>query len=192
MSLIVFMETDIGLILAGDSRLSRKTDPNWHRDDAEKIFDCKGKVGIAYHGDADIDGEPMDAIIMSFIDTVEENDSIEQILYKMQRHIANKGKPNSFFYLLGYENAKKKIYKFNLADNIVSDLSDSVHGTGGKDDFAWPVLQGRFDIHKTNEEAIALSKKIYEMTMENVDTVGGAIDIMFIPFNSKIRWIQRK
>ena len=66
MSLIIFMETNEGLILAGDSRLSSKVDPDWHTDDAEKIFECKNKVGIAYHGDADIKGEPITPVTLIF------------------------------------------------------------------------------------------------------------------------------
>ena len=192
MSLIIFMETNAGLVLAGDSRLSRKVDPNWHRDDAEKIFDCKNKVGIAYHGEADVNGEPMDKIIKDFIVTVSDNDTIEKILEHMQEHIKAKGTPETKFYIFGYENSEKRIYQFNVSDNAVNDMSDGIHGTGGKDDFAWPVLRGKFDIHKTNEEAISLINQLFQETMENVDTVGGAIDILFISHSGGIEWIQHK
>lgn len=192
MSLIIFMETDEGLILAGDSRLSRKTDPDWHRDDSDKIFNCKNKVGIAYHGEADINGEPMEKIIKDFIKTVDENDAIEQILEKMQKYIKAKGNPESKFYIFGYENSVKKIFQFNVYDNTIDDMSDGVHGTGGRDEIAWSVLQGRLDIHKTNEEAIQLVNQLYQKTMETIDTVGGAIDILFISINQGISWIQHK
>lgn len=192
MSLIIFLETNTGLILAGDSRLSKKADPDWHRDDAEKIFDCKNKVGIAYHGDADINGEPMDKIIKDFIVTVSENDTFEKILEHMQEHIKSKGTPETKFYVLGYENFEKRIYQFTVSDNMVNDMSNSIHGTGGNDEFAWPVLHGKFDIHKTNEEAISLINQLYQITMENIDTVGGTIYILFISNNNGIKWIQHK
>ena len=192
MSLITFMETNTGLVLAGDSRLSRRVDPTWHRDDAEKVFDCKNKVGIAYHDEADINGEPMDKIIKDFIATVGENDTIEIILEHMQEHIKSKGMPKTKFYILGYQNSEKKIYQFDVSDNTVNNISDSVHGTGGNDDFAWSVLHGKFDLHKTNEEAISLINQLFQTTMENTDTVGGAIDILFISKNDGIEWVQHK
>ena len=188
----MFMETNTGLVLAGDSRLSRKVDPNWHRDDAEKVFDCKNKAGIAYHGEADINGEPMDKIIKDFIATVRENDTIEKILEHMQEHIKSKGMPETKFYIFGYENFEKKIYQFNVSDNTVNNMSDSIHGTGGNDDFAWSVLHGKFDIHKTNEEAIALINQLFQTTTENIDPVGGAIDILFISKNNGIKLVQHK
>lgn len=192
MSLIIFMETNDGLILAGDSRLSRKNDPNWHRDDAEKIFKCKNKAGIAYHGEANINGEPMDEIIKAFINTVNENDTIENISEDMREYIKLKGTPETKFYVMGYERSQKVIYQLNVYDDTVNDMSDAIHGTGGADDFAWPSLQGKYDIHKTNEEAILLINQLFKTTMENLDTVGGSIDILFISSNNKINWIQHK
>ncbi len=192
MSLIIFMETNTGLVLAGDSRLSRKVDSNWHRDDAEKIFNCKSKVGIAYHGEADINGEPMDKIIKDFIETVNENDTVKIILEHMQEYIKSKGKPETKFYLFGYEKSKKIIYQFNLSDNTINDMSDAIHGTGGNDDFAWPMLHGKFEIHKTIDEAISLINHLFQLTIENIETVGGAIDILFISNNDGIKWIQHK
>lgn len=192
MSLIMFVETNAGLVLAGDSRLSRKLDANWHRDDVEKVFDCKNKVGIAYHGEADINGEPMEKIIKDFITTVSENDTVEKILEHMQEHIKSKGTPETKFYIFGYENSEKRIYKFDISDNTVNDMSNCIHGTGGNDDFAWAALHGKFDIHRTNEEAISLINQLFQTTMETVDTVGGAIDILFISNNDGIKWIQHK
>lgn len=191
MSLIMFMETDEGLILAGDSRLSRKTDPNWHRDDAEKVFACINKVGIAYHGEADINGEPMGKIINDFILTVNQNDTIKNIMANFQAYIKAKGNPDSKFYILGYENLEKQIFQFNVHDNTEEDWSEAVHGTGGRNEIAWPVMSGKFDIHNTNKEAIQLIYELYQKTMEKIDSVGGPIDILFIS-NNGTTWIEHK
>ncbi len=192
MSLIMFVETNAGLVLAGDSRLSRKLDANWHRDDVEKVFECKNKVGIAYHGEADINGEPMEKIIKDFIATVSENDTVEKILEHMQEYIKSKGMPKTKFYIFGYEKNKKKIYKFDISDSTVNDMSDNIHGTGGDDTFAWNALRGKSDIHRTNEEAVSLINQLFQTTMEKVDTVGGAIDILLISNNDGIKWIKHK
>lgn len=192
MSLIMFMETNTGLVISGDSRLSRKDNIHWHRDDAEKVFNCKDIAGIAYHGEANIDGVPMDVIIRDFISTIDENDSIYQILCKMRTYIKKLGKPESKFYILGYENSKKIIYQFSAWDDNVQDLSDGIHGTGGRDDIAWGVLKGKYNIHRTNEEATDLIDRIYRDTVKIVDSVGGPIDILFISSQGTMEWIRHK
>ena len=108
MSLILFMETDEGLILSGDSRLSSKIDPNWHEDTAEKVFKCNERVGIAYHGDADIKGEPIEKIIKDFICTVDKDDIIKQITEKLKEYIKTKGNINQV-----YMNIDRKILTKN-------------------------------------------------------------------------------
>lgn len=191
MSLIIFMETNEGMLIAADSRLSRKTDPNWHRDDAYKLFECGNRIGIAYHGDADINGEPMDRIIMKFLSTVEINDTFHCIVDKMQSFIKSKGNPVSKFYLFGYDNDKRLIAQFNVSDNSLFDMSDAVHGTGGNDEIAWPFLHGKLDIHDTNEEAIALIDYLFSETIAKLDTVGGPIDILLVAHKGT-QWIRRK
>lgn len=186
------METDKGLLLAGDSRLSRKNDPSWHKDNAEKVFECKNKVGIAYHGDADINGEPMSDIIEKFILAISKEYLFDEILIKLQEHIKSKGKPNTKFYLVGYENYQRKIVGFNVFEDTLSDLSGSVHGSGGEDEVAWSMMKGRFDIHSTIEDALVFIEQIYKNTIEKITTVGGETDILLISKNGQTKWIQHK
>lgn len=192
MSLILFMETDEGLILSGDSRLSSKIDPNWHEDTTEKVFKCNERVGIAYHGDADIKGEPIEKIIKDFICTVDKDDIIKQITEKLKEYVKTKGNPETKLYVLGYEKSERKIYRINTIDASIDDLSYSLHGSGGDDDIAWGMIQGNFDVHATNEKALEFITQIYTETMKFVDKVGGFIDILFIPFDKNPIWIQHK
>lgn len=186
------METNEGLLLVGDSRLSKINNPSWHKDDTEKVFEYKNKIGIAYHGDADINGEPISDIIKKFILTINKKYSFDHILIKLQEYITSKGKPNTMFYLVGYENYQRKIIAFNIFKDILSDLSSSIHGSGGEDEIAWSMMQGRFDMHKTIEDALVFIEQIYKNTIGRIPTVGGEIDILLISKNSQTKWIQHK
>lgn len=192
MSLILFMETNEGLILAGDSRLSSIVDSNCHEDNTQKIFECNNKIGIAFHNVADINGEPIEKIINSFICSVNEKDTIDQVLEKMNNYIAQRGCPNTVFYLFGYENQERRFYKFNLAENLNENLSTNVHGCGGNDEIAWNMLEGNFEAHETNEKAIELIDVIYNKTISCIDSVGGPIDILFVSFNNEVNWMRHK
>ena len=79
MSLIVFMETEKGLLLAGDSRFSIDKDPFWHKDTAYKIVDFYGKYGIALVGDGEIEGELMHTVVCDFISMSDSTLSIEEL-----------------------------------------------------------------------------------------------------------------
>lgn len=93
--------------------------------------------------------------------------------------------------IFSYENLEKQIFQFNVHDNTEEDWSEAVHGTGGRNEIAWPVMSGKFDIHNTNKEAIQLIYELYQKTMEKIDSVGGPIDILFIS-NNGTTWIEHK
>ena len=192
MSLILFMETNEGLIITGDSRLSRTDDSNWHNDNAQKIFEFNKEIVIAYHDQADINGKSIEEIINNFISSVNEIDTIKQVSEKMKKYITQRGCPKTTFYLFGYENQERKFYKFNLAENLDENLSTSTHGCGGRDEIAWNMLKGNFEAHETNEKAIELINKIYTKTKSEIDSVGGPIDILLVSPNNGISWIQHK
>lgn len=192
MSLILFMETDEGLILTGDSRVSSENDENWHKDDAYKVFECSGRIGIAYHGAADIRGETIEKIIVRFINSVDEKYSVFKVATKFQEYIKNQFPTRkTIFYVMGYDD-NREIYKFDTLNDIIENESDCVHGSGGDDEIAWNMMKGKFDVHDTVFDAINFINSIYERTMNNNNKVGGAIDMLLISPSSGTKWLYKK
>ena len=67
MSLIVIMETDKGLLVAGDSRLTYTNfTPYRYTDNTDKVFICDSRMAIAFHGDANISNYSIENILKDF------------------------------------------------------------------------------------------------------------------------------
>lgn len=191
MSLILFMETDKGLLLAGDSRLTRENDNSWHRDDCYKVFECNGRIGIAFHGTADIKGLPIEQIINDFVANGNVHDTVQDVAISLKNYISHQQLiPKTIFYAMGYD-VNRQIFKIDFINDNFEDLSDSVHGSGGEDDVAWKMIKGNHAEHTTNTKAIKFIDVIYNETVKYVTSVGGPIDILMIT-RSGTNWIRKK
>ena len=191
MSLILLMETDEGLLLAGDSRLTRENDTNWHRDDCYKVFECNDRIGIAFHGTADIKGVPIEQIINGFVTNGNVHDTVQDVALNLKNYISQQQLiPKTIFYVMGYD-VNRQIYKIDFINDNFEDLSDCVHGSGGEDDVAWEMIKGNHEEHTTNTKAIKFIDVIYNETVKYVTSVGGPIDILMITRNGT-KWIRKK
>ena len=192
MSLIVFMETEKGLLLAGDSRISIDKDPFWHKDTAYKILDFYGKYGIAFVGDGEIEGELMHTVVCDFISMSDSTLSIEEFSNNLKNFISFMGHPKTCFYILGYEDGKRKIFIIDMINNIYEDISSTICGCNGEDDIAWDLLSNNYEQHKLFDDAIKYIPEIFNKTSETILSVGGEIDILLIKKSGSVEWIKRK
>lgn len=191
MSLILFIETTDGLLLAGDSRLSSDANPSWHKDTAYKIFECNRKYGIAYHGVADINGVPMDEIINCFLSSIDPSERIYDIITKLRDHMTTMGSPKTIYYIMGYEDGQRRILRLDLIHNKIEDISISRYGSGGEDGLAWEMISNYYDPHLSCQSALTLAGKIFYETCNTNHKVGDKIDVLLIN-HSETQWIQRK
>lgn len=196
MSLIVYLETaEEELLLAGDSRLSYENDPNRYEDNIFKVFEYDGRVGIAFHGDADICGVSIESIINDFIGELEGNLTVYDAACKLRECIQQKkNDQDTWFYVLGFSSGKKEIYRFNVKriGSRIDNVSASRYVSGEGDDFAWDILEEEYKINKPYIEALDFLKETFKRKMQNDDTVGGDVDIILITKDEGLRWISRK
>lgn len=192
MSLIVFMETEKGLLLAGDSRFSIDKDPFWHKDTAYKILDFYGKYGIAFVGDGEIDGELIHTVVYDFISMTDSTLSIEEISDNLKKFIEFIGHPKTCFYILGYEGGDRKIFVIDMINNIYEDISSTICGCNGENDIAWDLLRNNYEQHRLFDDAIKYIYEIFQKTSHAFPSVGGEIDILLLNKSGTTEWIKRK
>ncbi len=192
MSLITFFETKDGLLLSGDSRLTY-TETGKYIDNTYKVFCYGDRIGIAFHNSADISGKPMDMILQEFVDRPKSNPTVKEVACSLRNYI-KKQKENldTVFYVLGYDNGNRQIYKFDLSKQEFLDWSNNLHGSGGDDEVAWSHIQGHYEEHETVDKAIKFIHFIYEESSKEICTIGGEIDILFISKAGNATWKQRK
>lgn len=194
MSLIVYLETAEGeLLLAGDSRLSYENDPYRHEDNTFKIFDYDGRIGLAFHGAADIRGIPMEKIIDDFVNGLEKSLTVNEVANDLIEYIKQKKSTRSTtFFVIGFNGQQKEMYWFNLQEGEFGESINSRYYTGENDDFAYDILEEEYKTNRTYVEALDFLKETFEKKIQNDSTVGGNVDIILITKDKGIQWISRK
>lgn len=192
MSLILFFETQEGVLLSGDSRLTYPQTGKYV-DKTYKVFCYDNRIGIAFHDSADIDGKPMDQILQEFADHPKSNPTVKEVACSLRNHIRKQKEDlATAFYVMGYDDGKRQIYKINLSEKEFVDWSDKVHGSGGDDDVAWPCIEGHYAEHETVEKALGFIERIYHESSKKIITIGGDIDILLIRRTGNAVWKKRK
>ena len=215
MSIVAAVFIPEGIILAGDSRLTRKRDEVENgktvkkeftlTDNAQKVMLLsKVPVGIAFCGDAIIEGNTVADYIRLFeINKVEKTDTVETIATKLHAHIA--GKDVNFF-VCGYLNDVPYVYSvnknckrenLNSSGNVAYSIAwkgqttpiDRLINTDPHTDIRWSLMPLKDGIDLA-EFIVDLTIK-YERFQDDIQTCGGPIDILVID-KDRAFWYKHK
>ncbi len=197
MSLIVIMETDKGLLVAGDSRLTYTNfTPYRYTDNTDKVFICDSRMAIAFHGDANISNYSIENILKDFTSQTFIGKDINDVATELLDYIKRKKKDlDTWFYIAGYTSSKRQIYRFNLkklGEDVIQDVSSSRYITGEDKDVAWDIVIEKYEENKIYSNAITFIDFVFEESMKQYNGVGGEVDILLISKNNVCEWIRKK
>ena len=194
MSLVLLLQHSSGVILAGDSRLSYKNEPNRHTDNTYKVFCYDNRVGVAYHHDADVEGVSIDTIMEGYLKQISRGLNVYDLAMNLKQHFkALKSDLNTKFHIIGYIGDDCKKFNFNLNESDeLYEYINSRYVTGGKDDVALKIIRNSYTERMSIDEAVAYIINIFEETKKVEPSVGGKVDMLLISPTQGASWILRK
>ncbi len=191
------METDKGLLIAGDSRLTHTNfTPYKYTDNTDKVFICDSRIAIAFHGTANINNCSIENLLKDFTSQTFKEKDVNDVAIELLDYIKGKKKDlDTWFYIAGYTDSNRQIYRFNLkelGEDVVQDVSSSRYITGEDKDVAWDIVAAKYEENKIYSSALLFVDFIFEESTKQYDGVGGDVDILLISKNNVCEWIRKK
>ncbi|EHA6441899.1 hypothetical protein ACSXEE_15695 (plasmid) [Clostridium perfringens] len=215
MSIITTVYIPEGIVMAADSRLTGTTtypdgtkDRHTLSDNSQKLFLIKNNsIGIACCGDAEINGKSVGDFIREFeINSVEENDSVEDIANKLKDYTMQTHGEGVLYHVSGFMNDVQHVYAILNGDIIRKNLSENSleYGVCWNGELealarllaAQPSVPVDFQFMQL-KDGIDFAEFLIDTTIKylrfrtGIATCGGAIDILLIT-KDEARWIKHK